>query len=467
MSKKPKSLKRKSSTSDEKSKKKSKFSDETALLPKKELMKITGLSSFMLGVAIDLLDKSGESLELIDIVYPNEDIRTLNKEVIDAFREESASSDETKPKKKKIYTDDEVRKLIVEKREKALASAGVRLAGSTQYEKMDHKDKDMTLVSEFLGYAHTSHDYYVYVYYVGPDTNRSVELRNPRNWIPVNKTHLLHFHRRLRNKKSYHTHTSNDQASFKKSGALNEMPSYDPRSMMHEWLTKDGKVHKPLLLKHKSAFGEKDFLIKHYEEKEVEGALHYYDETAPDRLVIDLSMDVEGEKGSIFNAEADRLRQQMNGYRYNDKEICHVTIEEFPPLSRIPLPQEIDLTCEEFIGIAQHVHVSERNPRPPESYVCDPFVMTKAAMMALNLEMQVKRLPSLLGDEKLQILEGDNMTPILDFMANHKSCTDTIKQATLRSLYAFMAVELMTREHPSHIQELLDKEENQLVLLDS
>lgn len=483
MSKPPKPLKRKSSKNEisEKSNKKSKASGEP-LLTMKELGQTTGLSEFMLTVAMDLLDKT-RPLTLIDIVCPNPDIRVLNQEALDASRHLCSTATKKKTdgatpeaKKKKVATDDEVRKFIVERREKALQSEGVRIAGSDLIEKMDNINKDSTLVSEFLGYARTSRNYFVYAYYVGPATPTGVavatELGNPQNWLPVHKLHLGHFHRRIRDPKPYHKYTSYDHVESKLVG---DTPLYDPRFMMHKWLAKDGQAHRALLDRHKPLLAnEQDFLTKHYEE---EGALYYYDESKADRLMIDLSMDVDvvaaeqdgGGSGGVFNAEQDRLRQQASGYRLSDKELCHVSITEFPSLSRIPLPREIDLSMEEFLGISQHTHVNERRLRPPEDFVCDPFVMTKAAIMALNFEAQIKRVLPLVGDAKLQILEADNVKPILDFMGNHKSCTDAIKEATFKSLLAFMAVEAMTREPPPHIKEALEKigGGEELVLLDS
>jgi len=425
------------------------------LLTVKELGIQTGLSQFMLQVAMDLLENQ-KPLTLINIVCPSPDISVLNKEVIEATRNHCV---ETKKTKKKVYTDDEVRKFIVERREKTLQSEGVRIAGSTLMEKMDNSYKDETLVSEFLGFARTSKDYFVYVYYVGPSTVTKSDLANPENWIPVHKMHLGHFHRRIKDHKPYYTHTKYDQVE----GA----PLYDPRFLMYKWLAKAGQVHRPLLERHRSLFlDEEDFVVRHYEKNS--SALHYYDESKRDCLMLDLTTTMKEEPlGGIFNVEQDRQRQQANGYRVSDSEACHVTIEEFPLLSRIPLPVEIDLNMEEFLSISQHTYVNEKRLRPPEDFVCDPFVMVKAAIMALNMEMQIRRVPPLVGDAKLQILEGDNVKPILDYIGSHASCMDAIKDATQHSLLAFMATEAMTREPPQHIKEILEKTGQELVLLDS
>lgn len=472
-----KKVKRQSSSSSSVSTKKAKYEEKvdqeeenlSPLLTRKELSSQTGLSQFMLVVAMDLLEKH-RPLTLIDIVCPSPTIAVLNKDVIEATRNHCV---ETKKTKKKVYKDDEVRKFIVERREKTLQSEGVRIAGSTMTEKMENSDKDATLVSEFLGYAHTNKGYFVYVYYVGPATVTKSDLANLENWIPVHKTHLGHFHRRIKDHKPYYRHTTIDQVEV---ANKKDVPLYDPRFMMYKWLAKVGLVHKPLLERHRCLFldEDEDFLVRHYEKN---GALHYYDENKSDCLMIDLTttttttttMEEEEEAGlrSIFNVEQDRQRQQANGYRVTDSEVCHVTIEEFPLLSRMPLPTEIDLNMEEFLSISQHTYVNEKRLRPPEDFICDPLVMVKAAIMALNLEMQIRRVPPLVGDAKLQILEGDNVKPILDYIGSHVSCTDVIKEATQHSLLAFMATEAMTREPPPHIKAVLESMGQELVLLDS
>lgn len=458
------SVKRKIVNDSAKSKKKAKveIKSEGVTMSVKELTKVTGLSESMLIVAMELLDSSNP-LTLIDIVCPNTEIRSLNTDEIDAHRDEFAQKKHSKDKnekKVKPQTDDEIRKFIVEKSEKALQSGGVRIAGSNQYEKMDATHKDRTLVNEFLGYAQTSRGYFVYVYFVGPSSliTRATELRNPRNWLPVHKSHLSLFHRRYRDTKPFHTHTKFDQCNFQEQ----IIPSYDPRYMMHRWLGREGKVHKPLLRIHKSLFEkETDFLVKHYQEEMLPcptiSTLHYYDETKPDNLTIDLSMDVEEEGVPRFNVAQDRLQQQAAGYCYRDTDLCHLTIEEIPGLSRFPLAKEIDLSIEEFLHIAHRVDVKERNPMPPDFYQTDPFIMVKAALMSLNIEMQIKRLPAILGDEKLQILEADNMKPILDYLGGDKACTEEIKAALFRCLLAFMATDMMTREEPDHINEIFEK----------
>lgn len=468
-----KKVKRQSSSKNEKQKK-AKYEDKkmgeeedmtTPLLTRQELSRQTGLSQFMLIVVMDLLEKH-KPLTLIDIVCPSLDICVLNKEVIDATRDQCI---ETKKTKKKVYTDDEVRKFIVERREKTLQAEGVRIAGSNLTEKMENSHKDDTLVSEFLGYAHTSRGYFVYAYYVGPVTMTKSELANLENWMPVHKTHLGHFHRRIKDHKPYYRHTNFDQVE---TGNKEEVPLYDPRFMMYKWLAKAGQVHRPLLERHRCLFlVEEDFVVRHYE-KNAAAALHYYDESKSDCLMIDMTTNIEEEEddhtlSSIFNVEQDRQRQQAQGYRVTDSEVCHVTIEEFPLLSRMPLPTEIDLNMEEFLSISQHTYVNEKRLRPPEDFICDPLVMVKAAIMALNLEMQIRRVPPLVGDAKLQILEGDNVTPILDYIGSHPSCTDAIKEATQHSLLAFMATEAMTREPPPHIKAVLDTIGQELVLLDS
>lgn len=443
----------------------------------KELTELTKLSESMLVVGMELLDKTSP-LVLIDIVCPNENIRALNHEEIEAHREAFTQKKSTKEDntgggaKKKVHKDDEIRKFIVEKAEKALASGGVRIAGSTQQEKMDNKDKDKILVSDFLGYGQTSKGFVVYAYFIGPSLpspNRAAELRNPKNWIPVHKNHLTYFHKRIRDHKPYLTHVLKfDQASCGEQGNLGITPAYDPRFIMERWLRKEGKTHKPLLREHRPLFEkESDFLVTHYEQPDTPSVLHYFNETKADIMMLDLTADdvvkeEEEERPVRFNVAQDRLRQAENGFRYTDKELCHVTIEEFPSLSRIPLAREIDTNWEEFLHIAKRVHIPETQPMAPEFYTIDPLVLIKQPLMALNMEMLARRLPAILGDEKLHILEADNMKPILDQLGSDGECVEEIKKSTFNYLLSLKAVELMTHEEPPKVKKVFDQRQGEL-----
>lgn len=466
------------------------------LLDKNTLLSKLGISEFIASVALDMLLSTSESnLALIQIVCLNPAIRTLNHYDIEAYRtefddkkkpsviavkledDEEDDDDEdddkattaaatTKKRKNKIAKDDDLRKYLLEKREKELNATKVLIGGTTdQYEKLGAIEKDATMVREFVGFALTNHHYCVYAYYVGPSYKgvNNAELRNPANWVPVHKNHLGHFHRRLRNDvKAYYSQTRYDQWSFP--GEKFENPSYDPRFIAHKWLiAKENKPLKVLLKQHVSLFirgdAEKDHFVASCESGKTPPSLHYYDATKGEPFA--------PVNTSSFDVEADRLRQQAQGYRLSDEALCHVDIDEFPDLTRIPLSRDITFSFEEYTLLAKRVFVenettsiatSSKASKPPDFYRWDPWCAVKATAMALNPEMMIRRTPALLADKHIQILECDNIVPILEHFAKTKACTDEVKDATAQLLYATMATEIMTREHPTHLNSLLGEE---------
>lgn len=460
------------------------------LLDKQSLVKKLGISEFITRVALDMITKPSESgLTLIQTVCLNPHIHALNRYEIDIHRgeynekkrvpikkedddddEEEENAEKQKKNKKAVTTkDDDLRKFIVEGYEKALAAKKVLIGGtSDQYEKLGAIEKDEAMVGEFVGFAITNHHYCVYAYYIGPSHKgaNNAELHNPSNWLPVPKDHLIHFHRRIRaDVKSYYTQTRYDQWSFP--GKKYENPSYDPRFIAKKWLSSvEGIALRPLLKQHASLFVT---TTKSANEKQPAPSLHYYDAVKGEPFA-----PRKPTKATEFNVEEDRLRQESLGYRLTDESLCHVDIDEFPDLSRIPLSRDITFSFEEYAMLAKHVFVENdahhqqnaKASKSPDFYRWDPWTAVKAATMALNPEMVIKRTPALIGDKTIQILEADNIEPILEYFVENKECVEEVKDTTARLLYAMMATEIMTREHPTHLHTLLDEEKSPFHLLD-
>lgn len=475
--------------------------DETTPLlfhDKQSLIKKLGLSEFITRVALDMITPTSESgLALIQTVCLNPKIHALNRYEIDIHRgeynekkrlpikeegdqdddddDEQEENAEKRKKKKKaaIATDDELRKFIVERHEKALAAKKVLIGGTCdQYEKLGALEKDAEMVKDFVGFAITNHHYCVYAYYVGPSHKgvNNAELHNPSNWLPVPKTHLIHFHRRIRaDVKSYYTQTRYDQWSFP--GQKYENPSYDPRFIAQKWLSsQEGKTLRPLLKQHASLFTTTTTTATTNKKEQPAPSLHYYDAVKGEPFAPRKPTKATTE----FNVEEDRLRQESLGFRLTDESLCHVDIDQFPDLSRIPLSRDITFSFEEYAMLAKHVFVENdshhqqnaKASKSPDFYRWDPWTAVKAATMALNPEMVIKRTPALIGDKTIQILEADNIEPILEYFVENKECVEEVKDTTARLLYAMMATEIMTREHPTHLHTLLDEEKSPFHLLD-
>lgn len=449
----------------------------------------TGLSAFLVGVVIDICESTRSTLSsatLIDIVCYNNGIRVLNKEELERVRplyekkklkqatekknktsdskkktpgegneeedEEEDEEDEEEEKKsktsslnaKKSQNDEILRKFIIEERMHELEKTKIKLAGSdNRYEKLDIEEQDRRMVKEFLGFAATDKGYAVYIYYTGP-TNKGVnhcEMREPKNWTIVHKNHLLHFHKRFRgNLGEYLKHSAQNQYSSNDSECPN--PLYDPRYIALKWLnSKEGKMHRQLILENKHLFRqEKDFVVTHYEKEGVKPALYYFDESK------ETKQEKTKEKEEAFDVKKDFKRQQKKGFLVDDEKRNIVTIEEFPPLCRIPIAKNIHFPLEDFLSVGKRLYAGKKMPEPPAYYNNDPLLLVKAAIIALNGDSFAKRTIALAHDEHDLILESDNIVPNLEYIMNNKRCCDLIKESTAEYIYALMATELASRD---------------------
>jgi hypothetical protein len=433
----------------------------------------TGLSVFLLGVVVDICESNRATLSsttLIDIVCYNNAVRVLNKEELDRVRplfekkkqkqatekknktkttadtEDAEEEDEPKnssPNAKKNQNDEILRKFIIEERMHELEKTKIKIAGAdNKYEKLDVEEQDKRMVKEFLGFAATDRGYAVYVYYVGP-TNKGVdhcEMRDPKNWAIVHKNHLLHFHKRFRgNLGEYLKHSAQNQYSSDDPECPN--PLYDPRYIALKWLnSKEGKQHRQLILENKHLFRQdKDFVVSHYEKEGNKPALYYFDESKEEEE------NTRQEKKS-FDVNEDFKRQQKRGFFVEDEKRNVVTIEEFPPLCRIPIAKNIHFSLEDFLSVGKRLYAGKKMPEPPSYYNNDPLLLVKAAIISLNGDSFAKRTAALVHDEHNLILESDNIVPNLEYIMTNKRCRDFIKESTAEYVYALMATELASRD---------------------
>jgi len=389
-----------------------------------KLSQETGLSIFMLGVLCDMYEAratnkhSVPALTLIDIATPNPNLRAMNSDEIERNRSPLQQQ----------KTADEIRKSILEAHEKKLQTTAVHVActADSQQEKLPARERDQAMLWEFVGYARTKSDYFIYVYYVGPSDRGpgNAEHRNLTNWLPVHKSHLLLFHRRITRLGEYTKHARQDQPVI---SAERPMPAYDPRFIVHKWSeSKEGKPLKGRVLAQSALFRrEEDFLVKHYKAR--------------------------------LDVEADRLAQQRCGYVVTDptlccsegRPLCRVTMGQYPELRRRPIPEEVTFSLEELVQVGRRLR--------PEGGAStggqwDPLPMMKALIIALNHEAHIKSATTHVFDEHGLILERDNIQPLLDYVLESAECVGEVKKATMELLWATVAADVTSRDLTAHLQ---------------
>jgi hypothetical protein len=96
----------------------------------------------------------------------------------------------------------------------------------------------------------------------------------------------------------------------------------------------------------------------------------------------------------------------------------------------------------------------------------DPMVMLRALIIATNHELQIRRTESLVADRHLQILEKDDIIPVLENMKNSPEAIEYIKSSQLELIYSLMATDLLSRGAPQKlVDKLTDANENDLEML--
>ncbi len=445
------------------------------------LSKATGLSTFMLLVISDLYDrktkKFNKSETIINVVFPNTNIRALNQTELDKYRPAASSN---KNKEKPLSIDQSI-KLVLAAKEKELKDSKILVGGTTnQYVDIPRREKDTLMLHEFVGYVVTKSGYFIYVFYTGPTDKgkNNVELTKHENWRIVHKSHLRYFHTRITKIADYYTHTKNDQNGTKDE----KFPAYDPRYIIYRWM--GAATSEPLIEIIKQNIGllqnRDDFLVSDYKKKKqletinantAKKNMQNSETTTTQLSLVDEEDDSssspvlpsrskkpkiqstdDGDRCEViikkFDPISDREEQAKRGFAItNDPEFCQIFMKEFPSVYRCPIPENMTLTMDELIYLGKRVD----QETPEKDW--NPSILAKALIIAHNHESHIKRCGSIITDRHLQILERDNITPILDLLTTNQDAINFVKESTSQYIYSVLATELISRDIPPEMEE--------------
>ncbi len=437
------------------------------------LSKATGLSTFMLLVISDLYDrktkKFNKSEIIINVTFPNSNIRALNQTELDKYRQQNTSKNKGKP-----LSTDQCIKMVLAAREKEMKDKKILVGGTTdQYVDIPKREKDTMMLHEFVGYVHTKSGYFIYVFYTGPSDKgkNNIELTKQENWRIVHKSHLRYFHTRITKMTDYYTHSKNDQGGTKDE----KFPAYDPRYIAYRWM--GTATAEPLIEVIKQNIGLlqncDDFLVSDYKKKKeaasaaaakinqknqtISISLVDDDNSAPvsepksKKQKIETTKEVDTSETALvvkkFDPIADREEQARRGFVITDEpEFCQIFMKEFPSVYRCPIPDDMTFTLDELIYLAKRV-----DQNTPEKE-WDPYILAKALILAHNHEAHIKRCGSVITDRHLQILERDNISPILEFLTTNQDAINFVKESTSQYIYSLLATEIISRDIPPEIE---------------
>ena len=403
----------------------------------KDLACGTGLSTYALEVLYDFFGhKFGPAEEsvtasshqsLVEIYCGNsEKVFAFNKEALQLERERAASLAGTE---KKPPSEAKLRRQIVERRE-------AELDKQCRQGLVSARDKDYTLLWEFVGWAQTSGGHFIYIYYVGPGQRHApIDMRRPENWRPVDKNHLALFHRRLgKDVSRFYQYASTDVTTTADARTQLEL---DMRYVLYKWLnSKRGDESLPLLR-----------LTRHLFNRE------------PNHLVLQQQQQ-QPEKKRVVKTLAPTWQppvffEGIDPYEVKDEALHHVSASEYAALSEWPLPSTTRCEFSDFVDVSRRAVLNEQQPQPPSYYEHDPIALFDALCIACNPEMQARRTVSAVTGDHLQVVQNHNVTRVIDYLTTERSAVEAVQARGEEFVWAAMAVENATRLIPEHLREAL------------
>ena len=408
-----------------------------------EICKVTGLSEFSLSVYVSMTDKTNplRLTTLFRIICPNrEGIRSLSSEKIKAFEasaievkeeeeEPSLTTTSTTTKKSKKSSDD-WRRCIIRAREAEITENGIKIGGTSETKKMPPRQKELQLIWEFLGWGQTSANFYVYLYYIGPENKGKdfIELTRIENWHIVPESHLILFHKYMGDA---HNYFQQSPLSVKEGTGNNVHIEYDVRHILNKW--KGGskairKEHIALVNANRALFEHKSTMRTKYDTKRT------------------LEIDDDDAILSIEENEKKRVKRTKKAvpvttkeYEVKSEKYRRVIIDEYLDITRYPLGKETMTFDAGDLDILLNNAITDPS-RKPASYKWDP---TEKILKKYNL-----------------CFESSDFDAIYYFICNNKEAADDIRHHFDQFTWSYMLFNMLTMRGfvSDEIADMLTKE---------
>ncbi len=403
----------------------------------KDICQKTGLSEFSLTVYAAMISKTHpiRISGLFRVVCPNrEGIRSLSPEKIQAFERDHATiidDDDTTKKSKK--SSDDWRRCIIKEREKELT---MKIGGTVDSKKkMPPRLKELQLIWEYLGWGQTKDNFYVYVYYIGPEDKGEdmIELTRTENWHIVPESHLVLFHKHMGDA---HNYFQQSPLSVKEStGSANHI-EYDVRYILFKWKGGQKAVRKEqieLVKANIALFERKDTMRVKYDRKrglEIDEAENK--ETG------------ENEKKKRKKSKKDKTKKDKKHkkektepiiiatpkvYEVKNEKYRKVVVDEYLDITRYPLCAHNGITFD-IHSIDTIVKNALADPsRKPASYKWDPTEkIVKPFMIASSMIRLRKQIVQTILKKYNLCFESNDFDAIHYFITHNKEAADDIKR---------------------------------------
>lgn len=440
-----------------------------------EICDKTGLSEFSLSVYVAMTEPVPLKIKnLFRVICPNrEGIRSLSTEKIKAFEasaievkeEDQLMDDEsapttttttttTKPKKSKKSSDD-WRRCIIKAREAEINESGIRIGGTNEVKKMPPRQKELQLIWEFLGWGQTSANFYVYLYYIGPENKGEdfIELTRPENWHIVPESHLVLFHKNLGDA---HNYFQQSPLSVKEGTGDNIHIKYDVRYILVKWKSGSKAIRKEqiaLVKENRALFQHKPTMRVKYDKKR---SLEADQESsgAPE----------ENDKKRIKKEkESEEIKEskECKEYEVKTEKYRTVIIDEYLDITRYPLGLatmtfnvgDIDTLLNNAVGDPS---------RHPETYQWDPTEkIVKPWMIASSILRLRRQIVQMILKKYNLCFESSDFDAIHSFIMNNKEAADDIRRYFDQFTWSYSLFNVLTMRGfiPDSVSNTLAKED--------
>lgn len=429
-----------------------------------------GLSEYSLTIYVATTSKTNpiHINNLFRIVCPNrEGIRSLSLDTIRAFESVSTSPD-TPPKKNK-KSSDEWRHSIINERGKEIVSNGIKIAGTLDaMKKIPPRQKELQLIWEFLGWAQTSSNFYVYVYYVGPQDKGVdfIELTRPENWHIVPETHLVLFHK---NMGDVHNFFQQTPFSVKESIANNAHIEYDVRYILYKWK----KCRKPARIEHialveanRALFEPKDSLrVKNDKKRTRDIAM-----ATPVKNGVEPREEKKKKKTKTTTKKRKHTKEdptsaiaviplQKKEYEVKNEKYRRVYVDEYVDVTRYPLGTDEDGITFDARSIDMLVNnaVSDVS-RKPATYKWDPTAkIIKPWMIATSMIRLRRQIVQRMIKKYNLCFESSDFDAIHQFITKNKEAADEVRRHFDMFTWSYSVFNILTMRGfiPDHIDDAI------------
>ena len=431
----------------------------------------TGLSEFSLTVYTAMTSKTNplRISSLFRVVCPNrEGIRSLSPEKIREFETLNAidtlpvddnEDDEemtvtTKSSKRNKKSADQWRKCIVKARDSELIREGIRVGGTVDMtKKIPPRTREYQLIWEFLGWGQTSANFYVYVYYIGPEDKGVdfIELTRVENWHIVPEDHLVMFHKNMGDVQSFFHQTP---LSVKESNGNHAHIDYDVRYILKKWSSsKKARTYQAALVQeNRELFEPKPTMrVKYDRKRSIEP-----DAVVKEEPVVTKKKKHSPKKEGRKNEEAKPPLIQKD-YEVKSDKYRQVTVDEYLTVTRYPL----GTTTMNFHvrNIDTMINNAVADPsRKPASYEWDPTEMIiKPWMIASSMVRLRKQIVQTLLKKHNLCFESSDFDAIHYFIMNNQEAADDIKAHFDQFTWAYSLFNVLTMRGfiPDAIDDML------------